>query len=234
MFEIACKLKIQLSALEVLLRDFLAAGAREGEQFLHTVSPYSPSALQNMQHFCLHFMQRCEVVEQRQLERGEERGEERSGRTAGTSSFLLRLLLGLGGGGMAAASDLEVEDLAEEDLAEVDLEEDLAGTVEVGGMELNLGGLPFLFVRRGSGACRSAPEVTVAEGTFLALNLSVFSLALPSVSTMDALKGRDVAWYLSASLGKLSTLFLEDFSMFFGILASMNLQYRILSASIYR
>ena len=228
MFEIACKLKIQLSALEVLLRDFLAAGAREGEQFLHTVSPYSPSALQNMQHFCLHFMQRCEVVGQRQLERGE-RGEERSGRTAGTSSFLLRSLLGLGGGGMAAASDLEVEDLAEEDLAVVG-----AGAVEVGGMELNLGGLPFLFVRRGSGACRSAPDVTVAEGTFLALNLSVFSLALPSVSTMDALKGRDVAWYLSASFGKLSTLFLEDFSMFFGILASMNLQYRILSASIYR
>ena len=80
MFEIACKLKIQLSALEVLLRDFLAAGAREGEQFLHTVSPYSPSALQNMQHFCLHFMQRCDVVEQRQLERGEERGEERAER----------------------------------------------------------------------------------------------------------------------------------------------------------
>ena len=148
---------------------------------------------------------------------------------------------------MAAASDLEVEDLAEEDLAEedlaeVDLEEDLAedlaeedlavvgaGAVEMGGMELNLGGLPFLFERRGSGACRSAPDVTVAEGTFLALNLSVFSLALPSVSTMDALKGRDVAWYLSASFGKLSTLFLEDFSMFFGILASMNLQYRILT-----
>ena len=140
---------------------------------------------------------------------------------------------------MAAASDLEVEDLAASDLAEEDLaEEDLAvvgaGAVEVGRMELNLGGLPFLFERRGSGACRSAPDVTVAEGTFLALNLSVFSLALPSVSTMDALKGRDVAWYLSASFGKLSTLFLEDFSMFFGILASMNLQYRILSASIYR
>ena len=89
-----------------------------------------------------------------------------------------------------------------------------------GSRELNLVDLPFLFGTRGSGACSTAAaaaEVTVALGTFLALALADLSLALPSVSTMDALKAADVAWNLSASFGKLSVFFLADFAMFFGI-----------------